>query len=348
MLTNKILLYFKIIKKFNKFKNNKYFKILKNYFHWYWGLSMKGKFELINLFDLDSICSMVKLLPQTIGHDLNSSFYRGDKRYTINKNDNSIVLSCSDGREFKIKVNTIPVKNELGCTNYIDIDCFYKISDNASLRYIKGLENTTFDDLKDLESYRLSRKAFTNFLVANDNYVDSFSSFTDNKIDEYTISTDYIKYRGYLISRDCSNIISLNEKRVPSKESLDNYDINEEKRIFYSIVNNSNLNPHTKEVLKNNFNEEELLSYKKDILKVYNKLPSIKKAIEFKECLFGNEIRKYLFTNDEMAMFDDVLINTYEGKLEKSEEEIIADGIKVFVKTIYDGADEIIKKIIGQ
>ena len=48
-----------------------------------------------------------------------------------------------------------------------------------------------------------------------------------------------------------------------------------------------------------------------------------------------------------MAMFDDVLINTYEGKLEKSEEELIADSIKVFVKAISDGADDIIKKIIG-
>lgn len=308
---------------------------------------MKGKYELINLFDLDSICSMVKLLSQTVGHNLNISFNHSEKRYTINKNDYSIVLSCSDGREFKTKVGTIPVRNELGCTKYIDIDCFYKISDNASLRYIKGLENTTFDDLKDLEPYRLSRKAFTNFLVANDNYVDSFCSFTDNKIDEYTINVDNIKYRDYLISKDCSSIISLNGKTIPTKESLDNYDIVEEKRIFYSIINNSNLNPHTKEMLKNNFNEDELLSYKKDILKVYNKLPSIKKAIEFKDCLFSNEIKKYIFTKDEMAMFDDVLINTYEGKLEKREEDLIADGIKILVKTIYDSADDIIKKIIG-
>ena len=43
----------------------------------------------------------------------------------------------------------------------------------------------------------------------------------------------------------------------------------------------------------------------------------------------------------------DVLINTYEGKLEKREEDLIADGIKILVKTIYDSADDIIKKIIG-
>ena len=298
-------------------------------------------------FDFYSICNMINLLPRTVGMDNEIDFYRDKKKYTITKTDNKIVLSCSDGRELTIIAkNGGKMRNQNGESNYVNISCNYRISDNSTLSMFKSLPDCVIEDIEGLEPYKLSKDNSIRFVVSTEKgQGHSFKLFSGDYIDDICTMNGEIKYKNFIISSDFTKISS-KEGFVPSKETLENFDIEKAKKeLFISLNTKYETNSYMTEYLLSKFNEEEFLNYNKELLLLYEMLPSIKEAIKFRSEIRSNKIGKYVFSEEEMAMFDDVLMNSYEGKLPKTDEEIIGESIGEIVGTLYNGAVESIEEV---
>jgi hypothetical protein len=298
--------------------------------------------ELKYLFNVESICSMIRLLPKTIGMDTNIVFERDGKQYSIVKTNKCIALSCSDNRRLVINVSDGKMKNNYGYKDYIMVTCNYNISETANINFYKLLENCKFEDLEELEAYRLSKSDGVKFVSSFNCRANQFTHFRYDGIDDLTVNGNVVEYKDYIISLK-DNKITSKKKIIPTKEELENFNIEDLKlRIVDSVTKDLNVEPYIKEHLLANIDEEKIIKDNEELKNLYDKLPSIKDAVNFRKVLLFGNIYKYVFNNEEMAMFDDVLINEISKKLPKTDEDMIAEEVEEAIRNIYQGTKDFV------
>ena len=298
-------------------------------------------YDLNNLFDVESICSMIRLLPKSVGIREDFSFNYNNKRYNVHKEDDRLTLTCSDGRCLTIGVSKGKYKNEFGVKRHTDVACFYHISNNSSLRLFKILEDSSFDDLEELESYRLSKNDLSYVVIAN-NTAFSYKDFKEDAIDDFIGKGNVVKYKNYYLYLE-SDFITIDDKLAPTKEEVLNFNMETTKRkIVNSLYDIKELEPYVVEYLLEKIDDKEMIKLNEELRKLYDRLPSVKEANKFRELLFSGNIKNYIFTNEEMAMFNDVLINEISKRLPKTDEDILQDNVEEIIRTVYEGAKDFV------
>lgn len=306
------------------------------------------KYWLENLFDLESITKFIRIIPKTFGSPTNVSFVHNGKGYNITKSNKEIKMSCNDGRELSIVIKELSNSTISGVEEKsINIAVEYKLLDSF-LQLYKGMHNTILTDLEDFDAYEMSTNLC--FLsCSNGNMLQLYKDFTRDGIDNFTFTKNGIQYKDYLISYDCEKVISARGRILPSKEEIEKFSLENEQKSYLELLNSSNLDSRTKEVLINLFNLDEIVKEYKEVLDLYNnRLTSLKTALIFYQALVDGTVEEYLFTREELDLFLEKLTEALKDKISEYDDIDVLGEARKLVKSISDKGIEILKKIMDE
>ena len=302
------------------------------------------RYWLENLFDLERIAKLIRILPKTVNANVDTSFEHDGKVYFINKTDSDIILKCSDGRELDIKAYSSRVDGDFG--GFYDltrVSCKYRLLDSVIELY-KEMDNMTLDEFEEI---KMASDGCCLFSHVVNGYVQSFRNFSTNNIDDYKFTKDGIVYHNYLISKDCEKVID--KYGVPIPENLDKFSSFFKKYTdsFLKMLNCDELFYNARDEIIKDFEVENISSHY-DEIKTLNdiKLPGLKYAIKFRDAIFDGSIEDYLFSGEELDLFTNELTNKLKSQIDDYDDSELIDEAKKLVKALSEKGIEILKKII--
>ena len=273
--------------------------------------------KLLSLFDLNSLCSIVNILPKSKGVNKSVSFDILKNMYTITINDGSYIIKCNDGRELAINgwIDTITTGDEYGLDEDACgcISIIYKMFDNSKVvlnkRWIgpkwynyNSFENVTLEDFAKA-SFTREATPGVNFYTKLEENGDSYliARYPDNYSYTGEITKNGIILDRCVMSPDLDKIITFDNEIAPSEEEVRSFDGEKEEKRIIDLINNSDLSSKTKEFLIEDVDISNVKDYYKDLLFYYdNVLPLTRKANVIGNKLKNGEAHKWLFTKDEL------------------------------------------------
>lgn len=301
------------------------------------------KYCLENLFDLECIAKLLRIIAKTKGANEDIAFEYDGKLYNVKKDYNSVKLCCSDDRYLEISARTMKESDGI----YTSIIVSYLLL-NSDLTLYKNIRDNRLSDLVDLETFQMAKSNFCVLHHFVGNLPLSYKDFTDNSIDKYMFTEDGIKYKNYLISKDCEKVISADGKTLPSKEEIEKFSFEEEKEKYLELINNSNLDASIKKMLIEKYNDEDLSKLYKEVLDLYRMLPGLKDAIRFQKALVDGSVENYLFSKDELDLFISKLTIALKDKMDEYDDFDVIEEAKKFVKTLSDVGRDIINSLFDE
>lgn len=282
--------------------------------------------QRIDIYNLDGICSLLNIIGETNDIkkiNINEEVFN-DKTYTIEKEDDTLNIKCSDGRALNIKLYSYSWEDGDGYfdkwTSYESVvKCQYLLPSGniITLRNARDFE-TNYDYYKkinpfefaaDLEFYyyipnRCSIKPrsinfkpswdFSN-LEANSRHL----NFTSDGI-AYTVYHDL-----YLISQDGKRLLSAHGEDVLPLEEIKKFNIGKEQEKIEKILEeNNSFHPYSIELL---LDAKDKLKAKEEfvnkILKFYSEeIPLCQEVVKAREDII-NRTKDYIFSEKEFLYF---------------------------------------------
>lgn len=298
---------------------------------------MKDEFNYLDLvknhFDFVTFGEIATILYRT-HNNLDVSFTENGKEYVIDRHrysdgyvdNNELTISCSDGRKMSIVLGN----------DYIyefSAKVSHSLTAGASVLFNIKLEEIIDPNTKEVsfDGNSLFDKVYNSQFLLYDHYYKSFEFIGTDVIKStryYPSLTLSFTKRGvlvsdkYLLSDDCTKILLIKNKPVPTLEEIKNYSVKKEKEEYKMVINNSNLDPITKKELINNFNITEANNYYANLLYMYNEsLPFYRNIIDKSSIIIGDETGDYMFSPNEMRRFVLTLSGQLFSELEKYSEE---------------------------
>jgi hypothetical protein len=273
--------------------------------------------KLLELYDLNSFCKIVNLLPNSTNVNDTLSFDMNNKSYKVTIKDGSFIIKCNDGRELTVNgwLETITIGDECDLDQYAcgRIQIIYKMSDDSKIVLSNQMIGPKW--------YKYESFAIVNQDDITKNVIfgrknPSVSFFTKIKRDgEYFLIARYpdcysytgeITKNGIILDRcvmspDMDRIITFDDKVAPSEKEIRNFDGEKEERRINNLINNSDLSSKTKETLIEDIDISNVKAYYENLLFYYdNVLPLAKKTYMVGNKLKDGEAHKWLFTEEEL------------------------------------------------
>ena len=281
--------------------------------------------DYVELLNLKEFAKIINILGETTNikeFDVADITYNY-KNYNFLKKGNSITVKCSDGKKLEVEIDSNNV-------NYGINDQKYYYYYNIKITTSKGdsiIINKTF--VKDYyDSYKMFKEGIFDYddLVhgceigyatkEDKNYHSLIWNEEENGFNfRYGLERrngGYLYSTGledYLLSKDLNRIISINNEILPSKETIDSFNVSEEKRKLIFILNNYGFNEVSKKVLLETIKQiDEKGKFINHIKDAYKNtiIPKSKEILE-EETKINEKLINNLFSKEEILFIIEVI-----------------------------------------
>lgn len=285
-----------------------------------------------NTYNLEGICSLFNILDGANDIEkLNiSEIVFNDKVYSIEKENDALIIKCSDGRCLNLKICTYP---------YIEGDDFHTYTGErrvAECHYflpngniIKFIHDPFFDycDYKKINAFNFISNLYVNYVIPNRGTIKPSvrSRWDFNKLEidgggYFDFESNGIIYRGrYLLSKDAKRLLSIDGENVLPLEEVKKFNVEQEKEKLEKLLkDNDSFHPYTVEVLLDaiaNLKNKE--SYVNEILNIYLEgIPLSQDVLDAREDI-TTRINNYIFSMEELSLF----VNSLAQEIKKIYDE---------------------------
>ena len=282
----------------------------------------------INTYNLEGICCLFNILGEANNIEkLNiSEIVFNDKVYSIEKENDALIIKCSDGRCLNLKIYTYSWEegddfHTYTCDKSV-AECQYFLPNGNIIKFIRDehyFKNPDF--YKKLNSYKFAESLKVNYVIPNRCTIKQassldFPSWDFNELetdrgDYFDFESNGIIYRGnYLLSKDAKNLLSIKGKNVLPLEEVKKFNVEQEKEKLEKLLkDNDSFHPYTVEVLLDaiaNLKNKE--RYVNEILNFYlEDIPLSQDVLDAREDI-TTRINNYIFSKEELSLFVNSLL----------------------------------------
>ncbi len=248
-----------------------------------------------------------------------------DKRFTIFKGKEQLVVQCEDGRILNLNINSVDRYTDSIYSPVTTINFDYFFDDNklelvSVLRTkIKPGEKRTFSDEEMIDSsmYSIEGRYNNRGLIVKkfednevkEGIVASIEVF-DNSPKLFFFGNGTIMYNSVRLTNDGNTIIEYRGKQIPSRDKVFSYDVSEEKKKLLERLDSMSdgLSSITKEELKKSINGlDSRVKHIYELKDIYDQYVSeTKQAITDAEN-FSMGVNHHIFTSDELKEVSSLL-----------------------------------------
>ena len=258
----------------------------------------------LNLKLITNLFEYLRLLKDR--YDFKESGMRfNSKEYELIKKKYAFFIKCEDGRCLKIEFKKSNSNLEYEEFYYYTLDAMYSLTNGDILlctnsNPIKNLDTSIFDNDYEID-----------YIYTKNNKHHNLTWNQEHKRFNYTYglkdkSNGYLYVEGtdkYLISHDLNQILTFNNSKLPKKEELEKFNLEEEEEKLNKIINKFDFNEITKNMLIELI--DNLEKKKEFISKVINgSEPTIItkcRKIKEEENLINKEVINSIFTKEELT-----------------------------------------------
>ena len=282
----------------------------------------KDYLELLNLKEMTKIINILGETTNVNEFDVADITYNY-KNYNFLKKGNSITVKCSDGKELEVEIDLNNVNYGINEKRYY---YYYNIkiitSNGDSIVVNRTLVKNYDDSYKLFQEKRFDYNALVHgceigYATKEDkNYHALIWNEEENRFNfQYGLERrngGYLYSTGleeYFLSKDLNRIISINNEILPSKEAIDSFNVFEEKRKLFYILNNYRFNEVSEKVLLETIKQldkkEKFINHIKDAYE--NTVIPISKEILEEEKKINEEVINTLFSKEEILFIIGVI-----------------------------------------
>ena len=288
----------------------------------------QAKKERINNYNLEEISSLINIIGES--NDIkklninNISF--NDKTYSIEKENDDLIIKCSDGRCLKLKIYSCSWEESDGyfskwtCNKSV-AEFQYLLPNGNTLSFTNDSWHISmeYEFFKKLNPAELVDNLTVKYLIPNKNSIIPYGSYPDqswdfNRLETYNryfnFTSDGILYcNDYLVSSDGKQLLSIKGKDVLPLEKVKQFNIEQEKEKLIKLLESDNtIHPYTRDVLLNAINNlKNKEKYVNNILEFYNEdIPLCQEVANAREDLINN-IYNYIFSKEELLFLIKIL-----------------------------------------